>query len=443
MGESQIAESETIELKKGLGELKQGLISMAAILNKHGAGVLWFGVKNDGAAVGLDVNEKTLRDLSQTIAANIEPKIYPRITVEKLHGKNCIQVAFQGKDTPYFAYGRAFMSVADEDRQFTVKELEHFILAKNRERLRWDAEPSAMTVGDVDENRLRSFITRAGVKWVSLPKALEKLGVIREERLVNAARLFFAKEPSLQLRCAVFGSTSSATILDRHDFEGDILTLIEEAQKYILKNIHIGMRVQGLYRVDVPEISTEAVREAIINSFCHRDYHDPDHVQIAIFKNRVEIRNPGELYDGLTISKMRHGNVSRRRNPLVADLLRRIQLVEAWGRGMSLIIEKEPKVEFSEVARLFITSFPRPSFDETEIATTPTTIQKTSVTASVKTSVRILEAVRQNTGITIPELEAFIGVSRRSIELNLQKLQAEGCLRRIGPDKGGHWEILK
>ena len=109
--------------------------------------------------------------------------------------------------------------------------------------------------------------------------------------------------------------TDSATIIDRHDFDGDILELIEEAQKYILKNIHIGMRLNGLYREDVPEISVEAMREAIINAFCHRDYRDPDYVHIAIFKNRVEIRSPGGLYGGLTIAKIRQGNVSKRREP--------------------------------------------------------------------------------------------------------------------------------
>jgi ATP-dependent DNA helicase RecG len=156
----------------------------------------------------------------------------------------------------------------------------------------------------------------------------------------------------LQLRCAVFASTDTATIIDRHGFTGDVLDLIEEAQKYIIKNIHIGMRLDGLYRVDVPEISVAAMREAIINAFCHRDYHDPDYVQVAIFKDRVEIRNPGKLYGGLTIEKIRKGNVSQRRNPLIAEMLRRIQMVETWGRGMRLILAEEPTAQFGELAQL-------------------------------------------------------------------------------------------
>ncbi|MFA6569136.1 MAG: ATP-binding protein [Victivallales bacterium] len=359
-------ESETIEFKKGLAELKEGIVSIAAILNKHGEGRLWFGIRNCGKAVGVEVNEKTLRDLSQSIAAHIEPRIYPRISHESLDGKTCIEVFFRGKDAPYFAYGRCYMRVADEDRQLSSRELENLILAKNRKFMHWDGELCNADPTEINENKLKHFVERSGLEWDTGANALKKLGLFRDGKLNNAAILFFAKTPSIQLRCAVFAGTSSANIIDRHDYEGDILELIEEAQKYILKNIHIGMRVKGLYREDIPEISPEAMREVIINAFCHRDYRDPDHVQVAIFKNRVEIRNPGELFDGLTMKEVRKGNISKRRNPLIADLLRRIQMVESWGRGMPFILKEEPKVQFKEVAKIFIASFPRPSFNEPE-----------------------------------------------------------------------------
>ncbi len=110
-------ESETIEFKKSLAELGEGLNSMAAILNKHGAGELWFGIKNDGTPVGLDVTESTLRKVSQAIAAHIEPKIFPEVSKILASGKSCIRVRFTGSDKPYYSRGRSYMRVADEDRQ--------------------------------------------------------------------------------------------------------------------------------------------------------------------------------------------------------------------------------------------------------------------------------------------------------------------------------------
>ena len=466
-------ENEATEFKKGLTQLKDGLISITAILNKHGAGELWFGVRDDGTSIGLEANEKTLRDISQAIAAHIEPKIYPAVSKEELDGKACIKVAFSGSEIPYFAYGRAYMRVADEDRQLSAKELENIILSKNQSALRWDAEPCKASLDELDEGKVKAFLKLAGLAWDTLPNVLEKLGVMQNAKLVNAAPLFFGKKSFMQLRCAVFGTTTSSFIIDRQDFDGDILELIEEAQKYILKNIHIGMRLKGLYREDVPEIDASALREAIINAFCHRDYRNPDYVQVAVFKDRVEIRNPGTLFGGLTLDDLLRGNVSARRNPLIADLLRRIHMVEGWGRGVPLILENAPNVTFKETAHLFISVFSRPSFSKKNGAgdgsgtgfgdgsgdgsgfgagagngdgtggefVSPTQSTSLSEKMSEKTPEKIISLVRLTPGITIAQLAKSLNLSSRTIERHLSTLSKAGRIRRIGPDKGGKWEV--
>ena len=352
-------ESETTESKKSLAELSEGLVSIAAILNKHGRGELWFGVRNDGCPVGMDVTETTLRKVSQAIAAHIEPKIYPEIDSVTLEAKHCIRIAFSGSEAPYYAHGRAYMRVADEDRQLSAKELEGLILRKNRTREGWDSEAITDPGFQLGIQRLRGFVKRAGLTWSDASSVLENLGLRTAQGYRNATGLFFARTPTLKLRCAVFASPTSPTLIDQHDFVADLPTLIDEAEKYILRNIHIGMRLEGMRRVDVPEIPQPALREAIVNAFCHRDYRDPDEVRIAIYPDRVEIRNPGSLPDGYTIDTLRTHRVSNRRNPLIASLLQRLHLVEAWGRGLSLILDYAPNATFQEVAHLFITTFPR------------------------------------------------------------------------------------
>lgn len=111
---------------------------MVAILNKHGAGELWFGIAPYGRVVGLEANEKTLRDVSQAIGAHVEPRIYPHIGIVLRNNKSCLHVTFSGQEAPYFAYGRSYMRVADEDRQLSSRELENLILHKNKEAMRWD-----------------------------------------------------------------------------------------------------------------------------------------------------------------------------------------------------------------------------------------------------------------------------------------------------------------
>ena len=460
MNIEMLRESETVELKKSLAELKEGLVSMVAILNKHGSGELWFGVTPKGQATGLDVTDKTLRDVSQAIAAHIEPKIYPHIDAPTVDDATCIRIRFEGQNAPYFAHGRAWMRVADEDRQLSAAELEQIIVDKNQNALRWDTRPLDKPWPKLQLGKIKSYVKRAGLNWDTLgdddenrlPQALIKVELLQKGELCNAARLFFANQP-LQLRCAVFGTTDTVTIIDRHDFDGDILELIEEAQKYILKNIHIGMRIEGLYRVDVPEVSMEALREAIINAFCHRDWRDPDYVQVAIFKNRVEVRNPGTLFGGLTLAEMRKGNVSRRRNPLIADLFRRIEMVEGWGRGMPLILENAPNVEFRQVAGLFIASFARPSFVEGDsaahqetppkpfektVSTTGTTTSTTTGSATGKADI-LLEHLRHYPQCTIPEMARVLDMTEDGVNYHLRRLQATGLLKREGGRSSGHW----
>jgi len=432
-------ESETIEYKKSLADLSSGLHSIAAILIKHAAGELWFGVKNDGQAVGMEVSDTTLRKVSQAIAAHIEPRIYPEVSTVDLQGKSCIRIAFSGNEKPYFAHGRAYMRVADEDRQLSAKQLEALIIRKNRNHLGWDAEPITDTAFTPDVAKLRAFVNRAGLPWVNATDALKNLGLLADGSYLNAARVFFSKSPPLTLRCGVFGTLTTSTIIDQHDFQGDILSLIEEAEKYILKNIRIGMRLEGLVRVDVPEIDREAFREAIINAFCHRDYRDPDEVRIAIFPDRVEVRNPGTLLEGLTLRKLRTSTVSRRRNPLIADLLRRIHLIEAWGRGIPLILDKAPDARFTQVAGTFVASFPR--VPASEVSAPESRIEPQSPTVPVTDPVadpvqRLLLALAD--GAMAPSaLWERLGLKHRPTfrENYLHPALSQGLIERTIPDK--------
>ena len=451
-----MTENETIEYKKTLGQLKDGVISIVSILNKHGEGELWFGIRDDGVPVGINVGDKTIRDISQAIAAHIDPKIYPELTTITRGNAQCIRIRFSGADKPYFAYGRAYMRVGDEDRQLSVKELENIFHEKNQDAFRWDNKSGNANIENLTKNKVRAFVKRANLNWDTLPNALHKLDLLQSGKPVNTALAFFAKKPIVKMRCAVFASTTTATILDRQDYEGDILELIEQGQAYILKNIHLGMRLEGLYRVDVPELAVPALREALINAFCHRDYHDPDEVRIAIFQDRVEIRNPGTLFGGLTINQLREGNVSARRNPLIADMLRRIQMIEGWGRGMPLIMDNEPNTQFQEIANIFIASFPRPSFkpgyaekaaaaDKSSTTTTTTTTTGTTTTTSttlLEAERAILASIRRNQKVTLSALADTLKMTKDGVRYHTDNLKNKGLLRRVGT-YNGHWEIVQ
>ena len=120
-----LKESETIEFKRSISELKAAAASISAILNKHSQGEVYFGIKDDGTVIGQMVGRNTIKEVTQTIVDNIEPKIYPKIEERKIEGKPCIVVEFHGLNSPYFAYGRAYMRVGESDKQLSVQEIEN------------------------------------------------------------------------------------------------------------------------------------------------------------------------------------------------------------------------------------------------------------------------------------------------------------------------------
>jgi len=192
------------------------------------------------------------------------------------------------------------------------------------------------------------------------------------------------------------------------------------------------MRLEGMRRIDIPEIDKDAFREGIINAFCHRDYWKYDSVNIAVFKDRFEIRNPGLLYGNLTIEMIRKENVSERRNELIAEIFHNVRFVEKWGRGISLILSKEPDTEFKEVGTPFIAVFKRKELEKVG--------EKVSEKVT-KSQHLILKFMSENPTISIVQLSKKVGIAEKNIEVNIKKLKQAGILERIGPARGGHWEV--
>ena len=132
-------ETETLEFKKTTGETKEAVISIASILNKCAKGEIYFGIRNDGTPLGQQIGDATLCDVSKTISDNLKPQIFPIIDAVTIGDKDCIRIAFEGANPPYYAYGRAYIRVADEDKQMSPDELESFIIRKYEQVSNWDS----------------------------------------------------------------------------------------------------------------------------------------------------------------------------------------------------------------------------------------------------------------------------------------------------------------
>ena len=153
-------ETETLEFKKTTGEMRAAMVSIASILNKHGVGTLYFGVKPNGDVVGQDVSESSLRDVLRAVYENIKPQIYPVINEEIIDGKFLIKVEFSGDNTPYSAAGRYYLRTADEDREVAPEELKVFFEA-NKYRTKWEMDKSTAKADKVDRSAVKTFLAES------------------------------------------------------------------------------------------------------------------------------------------------------------------------------------------------------------------------------------------------------------------------------------------
>ncbi|MCL1951666.1 MAG: putative DNA binding domain-containing protein [Oscillospiraceae bacterium] len=451
-------ESETLEFKKTTAELKEGVISMAAILNKHGGGELYFGIRNDGVVLGQMVSEKTLRDISQAVSNGIEPKVYPSVTEVTIDDKQCVHVVFSGDDAPYFAYGRACIRVADEDKVMSAAELEDFFLKKNEGRNFWDEALSDQTAEDVDEAVLREYLEqgnragRIGFQYTNREDVLRKLNALKDGRLKNAASVLFCGLPLLEVQMAIFAGNERLTFNDIKRESGTVLSLVEAAEKYIRNYIRWRVVLDGsLQRKEIPEIPIEAIREAIINSYCHRLYTSSQNNEVVIFKSRVEIYNPGPFPEGLKPEDFIEGDApSVLRNPLLARLMYYSKDIENFGTGLKRIAgackETGVKVEFRLMQRGFAVVFHRPD-EHFDVPITDGSVGNdigNSIGNDIgenETRQRIMAIMRETPKASAREIGEAIGISTRNVEVHIKALREAGLVERTGKTRNGHWVV--
>lgn len=439
-------ETETLEFKKSTGELKEGVISICAILNKHQKGELYFGVKPDGTPVGQEIMEKTLRDVSQAIYNHIDPQIFPEITTVRIDGRECILVRFEGYNTPYFAYDVARIRVADEDKVLSQRELVAFVQKQGGTEDAWEKRTSVFTIEQVDSKSVERYIERGHAakriefEFTDKSSALNKLLLTDGDRLLNAGMVLFCESMYAELQMAIFAGTERLTFLDIQRQRGSVFDLVTLAEKYIMSNIHWRVKFDGsLQRKEIPEIPADAIREALINSFCHKDYGACQSNEVAIYKDRVEIYNPGSFPDGYKPEDFIIGDERPiRRNPLITSILYYSKDVESFGTGLKRIADAckdaECRFEFKILKSGFVVVFYRSEDSEHSVSDT-TTVNTTDTTTVDSVKAKIIEFCKRPQ--SREELMIMCGLKNKNhfIKTYLKPLLHSGQLRMTIPDK--------
>lgn len=451
-------EGKTVEFKVSLPGGDSLARTVIAFSNMAGGKILVGIEDKTGKVVG--ISEQEVLDfpdrISNTIYDSCTPAIIPEIYTVRVHDKNVLVVEiFPASSKPYFlkkrgkhkgAYIRvgATNKIADTEmlleleRQrrniFLDEEIDYDLNEKDIDFARLQQDFEGYTQRKLKENdllNLRLLKEQSGKLYPTIGGML----ICGKERYFEYSRI----------KCARFKGNDMAEFIDQKEFSGPLYQQVENTMKFAMVYIAKSGSIEGLQRIDTYTVPLVAVREALVNAVVHRDYSiSGSDIKFAIFDDRIEITSPGALPKALDVDDILSGR-SEIRNRVIARFFKEINFIEQWGTGIGKILQVCREVglrdpEFRESGLFFkVTLYKDNRLENKNMNNSRISSQKTSQ----KTSQKIIEFMKGNPAITIRELSLSIGLSDRGVKNHIYKLKNQGRIRRIGPDRGGHWEVVE
>ena len=442
-------ESKNVEFKENLPEKSiKYMKSVVAFANGTGGKIIFGITDKTREVVGFDKEDvfKKMDAIANAVSDSCEPAIIPDITLQTVDGKTVIVVEVSEGSNRYYDQALCTgLNVTDEDIDTLCKAMKEQAVRNAR------TEEQKASIKDVGRQQLRSWgilIERDGKDYPSNAFAI----------LTGNGGLHVATQ------CGVFKGITKAVFVDRREYTGPLWKQIDEAFQFVLRNIHLGATIVGIYRQDVYEIPPDAIRELIINAMVHRSYLDHGTIQVAVYDNRLEITSPGKLPMGQTMERMKEG-YSKIRNEALAHAFAYMNLIEHWGSGIPRIIDKvkaaglqEPEFIGGEVdLRINIyrgqvdtnnaiinandtksgaNGVECGADDGTNGAEVPLNKEQTQIE-------KLLQIIEKNPSATQAYYAEKMGISKRTISRMFASLQEKGRLVQGGTKRKANWKIIR
>ena len=468
--EKLIADDEggVVEVKETTGQRVEACRTLCAFLNGKGGSVV-FGVTKKGELTGQLVSDETKQTLARAFY-DFEPGTeigVEYVDVDATH-QAIVCTVERGARRPYVYDGRPYKRVESTTVRMPQEEYEAMLKERGGYASGWEKEINpSISLDDIDLAEVCATARRAvhvgrlddSVDTNDAVGLLDHFNVRKDGQLQNAAAVLFGKinvgnYSQCQLKMGWFKGTTTDTFHDIDRMYGNIGQLMDAAMRFCFKHLNLSARISGkIEREEELEIPAAALREAMINAFAHRSYeHAGTSVYLAIFDDRVEIKNPGTFPPGFDVSKLftQPKDESVLRNPVIADVLYMRKSIETWGRGLGVIAKECKRTGLpppSTVVRggYVVTSFKRPvipgsgsNLDRRD----PDLIQIDPDSDNNLNS-RLLAAMRLNPLISRKLLAEELKISERKVREIIGTLRKDGIVVRQGPEHGGIWRISK
>lgn len=462
-------ESKNVEFKELLPKNSEKYTkTVVAFANTQG-GQLVFGVADKTREiVGIDdeILFQAMDSISNAVSDSCEPQIVPSIEPCTVEGKTVILMTVAPEPhRPYYLKSKgkekgSYIRVGGTSRLADSEKIRE--LEMEGAKISWD---ELTCVGyKVTEKAVKKLCSDMNARRKDMQERVsstQKLPVVTRVNLENwkllkkadgeylASNAFVLLTsdyfPFSKTQCAVFKGKDRIVFLDKREFTGPIYEQIDEALKFVLRNIRLGAKIDGMQRKEAYELPIDVIREMIVNAHCHRNMRDESCIQVAVYSDRLEVTSPGGLYNGLTFEEAMQGH-SKIRNRAIANILNQIGLVEAWGTGLRRIKSGAaeyglPEPEFVETSEMFRVNLFRKPFPADITAVGDDGDISDCSNNEIKESV--LEIIMNDGKASAAEIAKALSVAQRTVERHIRDLRKEGKLIRRGSARGGYWEVVK
>lgn len=487
-------ESDKIEFKESADKTLAS--EVCAFANAKG-GCVFVGVNDKGEIVGTDTGN-TARSRIQDTINQIEPPLSVDIAI---HDDIIVITVPEGPNKPYSCAKGFYLRSGPNSQKMQRDSIVDFLQTEGR--LVYDSVVSEEDPIDVNFNEAEyaRYLRKSDISPVlprdAILRNLQCAGIARNGNLsyTNAGLLFFRKN-SDEVRfdfshvvCATYRGTGKALLIDAKNLMGGILENIDETMAYLWRNLRVHHEIKWVQRRDVLELPEDALREAITNAVCHRDYTEKGaRVMVEIFDDRVEITNPGGAPKGIT--KENFGVTSVTRNPVIASLLHRAHYIERMGSGimkMNSAMEAEGrnkptyqtegyffKVVFEreelygpngiidgarygakDVAKVVVKGDANVVKDDVndvkdvvygvndDVYDVVKDVVNGAMDVVNESQVILLDFIKQDGSVTIPRMAQHLGISQRQTQRLLKPLVDGGLVTRSGGRRQGIWQVAE
>jgi ATP-dependent DNA helicase RecG len=425
-------ESETVEYKQSLAEKDQILETISAFSNAHGDSI-YIGIDESRKVTGVQIGKNTLESLANDIKLATDPRIFPSIERISAYGKEIIQVIVpEHPSKPVWVREKVYQRVGKTNQKVPAERIRQLI--SESQPFHWDKQViRKASLSQIDGKRVKVFLNKVeeerGTEYggsQSVEMSLLKLHLQERRKPTAAALLLFGKNPQAwfpqsEIRCARFNGTKPIDFEDLKVVRGTIIQQVPDVLAFIQKHVRVGAKItEKPERQETWEYPKGALREAIVNAICHRDYEDTGNVQVRIFDDRIEVWNPGTLPKGLTIEDLKGEHRSQPHNSLLAECFYLIKYVEQWGTGTNRMLRlckdaglREPN--FEQKAGSFVVTFWRSMKGIEEVKS----VQPIRLNEIQKKIIRYLDKHKQ---AKTSELQKHLGITVQTVRRNIRAM---------------------